>query len=250
MEKLTKNCLIYHHCCLGDLIYTYSVAQKLIDDGYTVYWPVTANHELLNEYLKMDGLVWCPEDGNYPMAEFYKQKESIDFPNGDKYLALMPEADAIKMPTYSMSSRHFWAKEKLGIEFGDFRRKVNINRNLKREKSLIEEYNLKGDYILVNDIFSFTHKVKIEVQSDLPIHYMYVEKDIQNGFHIFDWILAMQNAKEVHVVHSAFAYLVDRYCNRNKIYLYERQIMNDPNSGYDYHQSIGWVFRNPNWILR
>lgn len=247
---MKKNCLIYHHCCLGDLVYTSSIAKHLIDQGYTVYWPVIAREELLQEYLKMDGLIWCREDDDFPMAEFYKQKESIDFPNGDKYLALMPEADAI--PTFGlwMASRHFWARDKLGIEFGDFRKNVKINRNLDREKKLIETYGLHGDYILANDIFSYQYKTELNITSDLPVRYMYYEEDAKHDFHFFDWILALQNAKEIHVVHSAFSYLVDKYCNRNKIYLYERMTKEIPEAKYEYHKSIAWVYRNPNWILR
>jgi hypothetical protein len=246
-----KNCLIYHHCCLGDLIYTSSIALHLIKDGYTVYWPVTERHELLNEYINIDGLIWCPEDGNYPMAEFYRGKESVDFANGDKYLALMPEADAIDGNLW-MAKRHFWAREKLGIEFGDFRRNVKINRNLDREKSLIEKYGLKGDYILANDIYSHSIQIDMKIDSDLPVHYMYVDKDMENGFHIFDWILAMQNAKEIHVVESALAYLVDKYCNRNKIYLYERIPKNSKKKEAErqWLSQVSWVYRNPNWILR
>lgn len=249
-----KNCLIYHHCCIGDLIYSHTIAKHLIKDGYTVYWPVTCDPELLNQYLKVDGLIWCAEDGNYPMAEYYKQEKSIDFDNGDKYLALMPEADAMPSNLW-MAKRHFWARDKLGIEFGDFRKNVKINRNLEREKRLIETYGLHGDYILANDIFSHNFKVELKIESDLPVHYMYINKDIENGFNIFDWILAMQNAKEIHVVESALAYLVDKFCNRNNIYLYDRYPI-DPD-GYegfsfskDYLGEVAWVFRNPNWILK
>lgn len=245
-----KNCLIYHHCCLGDLIYTSSIAKHLIDQGYTVYWPSLSQPDLLKEYIKMDGLIWCHEDGNYPMAEYYGQEESIEFPNGDIYLSLMKEADAMPVRGMWMASRHFWARDKLGIEFGDFRRNVKIQRNLEREKKLIETYNLKGDYILVNDIYSHHKKVKIDIESDLPIHYMYMDKDLENGFNFFDWILALQNAKEVHVVESAFGYLVDKYCNRNKIYLYERMSIDDDQAQRDYFSEVAWVYRNPNWILR
>lgn len=246
---MKKNCLIYHHCCLGDLVYTSSIAKHLIDQGYTVYWPVNGGYELLKDYIKIDGLIWCPEDGNYPMAEVYKQKDSIDFPNGDKYLALMPEADSIESPLW-MAKRHFWARDKLGIDFGDFRKNVKITRNLDREKKLIQTYGLHGDYILANDIFSYQFKVDLNIESDLPIHYMYNQRDLENGFNYFDWILAMQNAKEIHVVHSALSYLVDKYCNKNKIYLYERMPNNDPEARYEHHRSIAWVHRNPNWILR
>jgi hypothetical protein len=244
-----KNCLIYHHCCLGDLVYTHSVARHIIDQGYKVYWPVVGNHRLLQKYLKIDNLIWCSENDDFPMKEYYKQGKSIDLDNGDKYLALMPEADSI--PTHQwMAKRHFWARDKLGIEFGDFRRNVKINRDLDREKKLIETYGLHGDYILANDIFSYLNEVELNITSDLPVHYMHVDKDIENGFNFFDWILAMQNAKEIHVVHSGLAYLVDKYCNKNKIYLYERMPKNNPDSKYEYHESIAWVFRNPNWILR
>ena len=247
---MKKNCLIYHHCCLGDLVYTSSIAKHLTDRGYTVYWPTTGGYKLLNEYIKMDGLIWCPEDGNYPMAEHYGQEESIEFPNGDIYLSLMKEADAMPTKGMWMASRHFWARDKLGIEFGDFRRNVKIQRNLEREKKLIETYNLKGDYILVNDIYSNHLKIKIDIQSDLPIHYMYMSEDMENGFNYFDWILAMQNAKEIHVVESALAYLVDKYCNKNKIYLYERMAIGDEKTERDYFSQVAWVYRNPNWILR
>lgn len=244
-----NNCLIYHHCCLGDLVYTSSIAVHLINQGYKVYWPVVGDYKLLQEYIKIEGLVWCSEEDDFPMKKYYKQPESIAFDNGDKYFALMPEAD--NLPTAQwMARRHFWARDKLGIEFGDFRRNVKINRNLEREKKLIETYDLHGDYILANDIFSYQHKVDLNIESNLPVHYMYADKDRENGFNYFDWILAMQNAKEIHVVHSGLAYLVDKYCNKNKIYLYERKPMDQPDLPYEYHQSIAWVFRNSNWMLR
>jgi hypothetical protein len=249
---MSKNCLIYHHCCLGDLIYTSSIAKHLIDRGYTVYWPVALDHKLLNKYIKMDGLIWCPEDGNYPMAEYYKGEESIDFENGDKYLALMPEADKMNIHGLWMTARHFWARDKLGIEFGDFRENVKISRNLERENKLIDRYGLHGDYILANDIFSNTYKVQLDIKSDLPVHYMYADRDRQNAFNIFDWILAIERAKEIHVVESAFGYLVDKYCNNGKIYLYDR-IPADAENKDSYRQNlihVAWVYRNPNWILR
>ena len=74
---------------------------------------------------------------------------------------------------------------------------------------------------------------------------MNIAQDKDNGFHIFDWIMALENAKEIHTVETSLCYLIDKYCLTNDIHMYEKRTSSQPNT---YYNNVNLVYRNPNWI--
>jgi len=254
-----KQCLMdERYSGLTDIIINVSIAKHLIDRGYVVHWPVYSNYNysLLKEYIKIDGLIWYSINDDRDKLNtipYFKDlcderpiflRKSIKFPNGDLYLAIMEDSIRTECPMV-MAAKFFWAKEYLSIPFVDWRKKVEIKRNLSREKELIKKYNLFGDYALVNNVYSyqFSTEMKLNNINYGKVHILNHKEDWNNGFKAFDWIGAIENAKEIHAVNSLIACLADKYATSENIYLYDR------GETRKWHQDASFVFRNPNWIL-
>lgn len=145
-----------------------------------------------------------------------------------------------------MIAKYFYA----GVPVDDWRKGLNIKRNYSREQKLIEKYNLNNDYVLINRFYNWpvlNKQIEFNRTFDIKTHFMNGNTDSINGFNIFDWIGAIENAKEIHTVGTSIAYLVDKYAKTDRLYLYERKL-----NGQDrtYHEEIHLVHRNPNWIYQ
>jgi len=237
-----KKCLIFQPIGLGDILFVQGIVEHLIKNGYEVHFPVHKFYfSLVKEYIVKNNLIWHNENGKYPLSEHYGKEQEASV-GEDIYLPLT-FADCYSR-TQPMISKYFY----MNIPVDDWRKGFDVQRKLDKEKELIKKYNLKGRYIIVNKQFNMPElkkKREINIESNLHIHEMSYEEDLKNGFTLFDWIGALENAEEVHTVGTSVSYLVDKYCINNKIYCYERRL---PGQDRTYHEEIHLVHRNPNWI--
>ena len=86
---------------------------------------------------------------------------------------------------------------------------------------------------------------QFNIDTNLRVHVMNMEQDKKNGFHLFDWIGALENAREIHTVETSMCYLIDKYCTKTKLHMYEKRKENDKNT---YYNNVALVYRNPDWI--
>jgi len=239
-----KNCLIHQPIGLGDILFVQGIVKHLIDDGWTVHYPVHPfYYELVSSYIKLDGLIWYQEGGNYPLSEYYGYEK--EYRGQNRWYLPLTWADCYNR-TQPMISKYFYAN----VPVDDWRKGLNIQRNLEREKALIDKYNLHEDFIIINEHYHqppLSNIRPIDIKSDLNKIKMSYENDFNNGFHLFDWIGALEKAKEIHTVGTSVAYLVDKYCLNNSIYCYERRLINQNRT---YHEEIHLTHRNPNWTYR
>lgn len=237
-----KNCLIHQPIGLGDILFVQGIIKHLIDDGWTVHYPVHPfYYDLVSSYIKLDGLIWYEEGGDYPLASHYGHEE--DYKTDKEWYLPLTWADCYSR-TQPMISKYFYAN----VPVDDWRKGLNIERNIDKENKLINKYKLYGDYTIVNKSYNFPSLKKeadMDVRSEFKIHQMSYYQDKKNGFNLFDWIGALENAREVHTVGTSTAYLVDKYCLNNKIYCYERRLKGQDRT---YHEEIHLTHRNPNWI--
>lgn len=238
---MNKTCLIYQPLGLGDIFWVQQIVDTIIADGYTVYYPVgKVYYEIVSKYITKKNLVWVEETDDFPLKEYYGQI-NVHQNNNELYLPLS-YADRYIPNASVMASKYYF----LSIPIGDYRKHFKLNRNYERENKLIQEYGLFDDYILVNNSFGTeAQKRDISIQSDLKVHYMDIEQDRNNGFNIFDWIMALENAQEIHTVETSLCYLIDKYCLNNKIHMYEKRTSSQPNT---YYNNVNLVYRNSNWI--
>jgi hypothetical protein len=237
-----KNCLIFQPIGLGDIIWVQPIVNKYIEDGYTVYYPVNDFYfELVKEYIKTDGLIWVRESDDFPMRKYLGHELAAK--EGEDIYIPLTYSDCYAR-TGPMIAKYFYTN----TPAGDWRKGFEIKRKLDKEKELIDKYELHGDYIIVNNYYHQppnSNYKEIVIESDVPIKRMSYTEDKSNGFTLFDWISALENAKQVHTVGTSVSYLVDKYCIDNEIYCYERRMQGQDRT---YHEEIHLVHRNPNWI--
>lgn len=234
-----KNCLIYLQGGLGDILWSMGIVDKYLEEGYRVYFPLFNHYEMIKNSIEKDNLIWNNGNaGDFPMKELLGSEYEFSDEN-NIYVPLSYSDFYARTPV--MISRYFYTNTKID----DWRNHLDIKRNYEREQKLIDTYGLYEDYIIVNQSWSGCLERELNINSKSKIHNMNWEEDIKNGFYLFDWIGALENAKEVHTVGTSICYLVDKYCLNNEIFIYERRIKNQART---YHQEIHLVYRNPNWV--
>ncbi len=238
---LNKVCLIYQPLGLGDILWVQQIVDTTISDGYVVYYPVgNVYYDIVSSYIKKENLIWVKETDEFPLKQYYGQ---INFHQTENELYIpLSYADRYVPNASVMISKYYF----LSIPIGDYRKHFSIERNYEREKVLVQKYELVGDYILVNSSFGTESQQRgLEIKSHSKIHYMNIQQDHENGFNIFDWITAFENAKEIHTVETSLCYLIDKYCKNNNLYMYEKRTSNQSNT---YYNNVNLVYRNSNWI--
>lgn len=238
---MSKICLIYQPLGLGDIIWILPIVDKIIESGYTVYYPVgDVYYDIISSYIEKENLVWVKESDNFPLKKYYGKLNVIE--TDDELYVPLRYADRYFLNCSTMIAKYYL----LSIPIGDWRKSFDLKRNYERENKLIETYKLEGEYILVNKSFGTEYQNReLNIISDKKIHYMNIEDDKNNGFHLFDWILALQKSSEVHTVETSLCFLIDKYCLNSEIYMYEKRKENEENTFY---RNINLLFRNSNWI--
>jgi len=234
-----KNCLIYQPLGLGDIFWVQPIVNKYIADGYNVHYPVgDIYYDMICKYIFKKGLTWYKESENFPLKEFYGRPDKIENEN-NIYLPLRCADQYVPSPL--LLSKYYWT----GVPISDWRKSFVISRNYEREEKLCEIYNLHGDYVLKNmryGTYPNTLTRNIDIDTNLPIHVMSIEQDMENGFHLFDWIKALQNAKKVYTVDTSICMLMDIFCTDNEIHMY-------PRADNEYYCLQTLLWRNGNWIF-
>lgn len=238
---MNKSCLIYQPLGLGDIIWILPIVDTIIESGYTVYYPVgDVYYDMVSTYIEKENLIWVKESDDFPLKQYYGQFNVIE--NETQLYLPIRYADRYFPNCSTMIAKYYF----LSIPIGDWRKSFNLNRNLEREQKLVETYGLTGDYIIVNKSFGTEHQDReLNISSNKKVHYMNIEEDKKNKFNLFDWILALEKASEVHTVETSLCFLVDKYCLNSEIHMYEKRKENEENTFYKH---INLLFRNPNWI--
>jgi hypothetical protein len=238
---MTKTCLIYQPLGLGDIIWLLPIVDTIIKSGYKVYYPVgDVYYDMVSEYIEKENLFWVKESDDFPLKDYYGSFNVID--KEDILYLPLRFADRYIPNCSVMISKYYF----LSIPIGDWRKSFELKRNYDREMVLMKKYNLDDDYILVNKSFGTEYQNReLVIESDKKVHYMDIEEDKKNGFHLFDWIGALENAGEIHTVETSLCFLIDKYCLNNKIHMYEKRKESEENT---YYKNINLLFRNPNWV--
>ena len=98
-------------------------------------------------------------------------------------------------------------------------RKVKFKRFPEKEDKLFKEKVKSKRYILRNEK-SNSGKIEIPIKTDLEI----VDMDMSGS--LIDWSKIIENAEEIHTVHTSLVYLVDLLKTTDKLFLYKRKAEN------------------------
>ena len=198
---------------IGDILFLQTAANKLIEEGHEIYWPVINQYEYLAYYIPQ--IKW----------EKYidRNNESYDIQVDKHYMFHNLR------PSDFMRAKY----ELLGMDSKVWIENLKYKRFLDREQLLMERLNLtrhnESPYRLIQNTYATEcSHVRTDIERSSEIRNIYFEKI--DDFNIFDWCSVIENASEIHAVNSCSFYLIETLNLKKNppLHFYSRQ--DDPDS--------------------
>lgn len=242
---MTNNILISQPHGLGDYIFSNSIANDFIDEGYKVFWPVESVYATVTKHFP--GIFMIDKslvniNLNLPM----------DYVVNDIRVVPLRFSDSLMGVPYTqcMSAKYDF----LGKDWTKWKDNCKISRSWEREHVLISHLNIttgfdfNKPYNLISEHFT-TGGARIDKimppDNGLPNLYM----TLIPGFTLIDWMTIIENATEIHAISSANIYLFELYMDKikakegNNIHLYVRRPNEQNHDNYRYILSpTGYTF--------
>ena len=212
--------------------------------GYHVVWPLKDEILWIKDYIP--DIEFCSRQDDFPGKQHYGQDFVILSPQFI-YLGLM--------------NTHFWQNDygvedqdtcmvmhskylMMQLDWTNWSEGFQFDRKIDKENDLY--YNVLGlkdesEYIFVNRYANTENRRNDQLtfpEFDLPV----IDLQILKGFSLFDWCKVIENAQEIHTVHTSMPYLIDRLnIKAEKYYMY--QGIHQPNV-----EHIPFLNNTPVWV--
>lgn len=190
------DCYIYHHLGLGDHIICNGLIRYIIDKCQLKHPFLVVKKSNLANVQRM--LIDKPE------LDFFVVNQDSDFINHyeqHKHIPLVKVG--FEKCNNSAFDKSFY--ESVNVPFVERWQSWYIQRDSDQENKILQALNINEDYIFVHDESS-TGKYNLNISSKLR---QVKPTKLNCEKSIFDWIKIIENAKEVHVISSSFAHLVN-----------------------------------------
>ena len=231
---ISKICLIYQPCGLGDILFCQKIAHYYHSLGYDIVWPVIYEYAWLSEYIPwIQWVSWgdkgaflthmdkLPDTIRFPKKEFYNPYSECIFSDEFVYINGFLSHSGPIMAFKYQSARLDWR---------DWRDYVIYTPNKKAEEQLFEKLGLKigEEYVFVNRNYQIRpHPFCLQSVPNNFAGRKVVELSILDGFSIFDWIPVICGAAEIHMVETSLNYILESpqvapRIQANKMCLYSR----------------------------
>ena len=198
---------IYQPGRLGDIIYVMAIAQRLQANGHKVIFPIHEKYKNIAPH--------------FPDINFVSSEEKIQKPRFILPLWYGKQID--KNPDNLMTNKYKMYNLNLSgngiLDPCNDWRKVKFKRFQEKEDKLFKEKVKTKRYILRNER-SNSGKIEIPIKTDLEI----VDMDMSGS--LIDWSKIIENAEEIHTVHTSLIYLVDLLKTTTKLFIYKRNAEN------------------------
>ena len=238
-----KTCLIRQPAGLGDILYCYKIAKLLLEKNRVdeIIWPVIDQYNFLGKYLTDFKIYFLNERCKFPFKNYY-ESNIIHITERDDILYIPLQHADRALPYNSNTCNHpMYVKYEMcnNLDFTDWYQYLNINRNYKREKKLIDKLNININepFNVVNLNFgSPPNSVKCP-EPKLTNNYPVIYLDYINDYNIFDWLSILEAATEVHTVETSLCYLL-RYLRLTNVFIYPKQKQPVNNHSFKYIRKI------------
>ena len=205
---MDKQVLIRQPAGLGDILWTQKIAQRLIQDGFKVYWPVIPAYDHISRYI--EGPNFIPTTSDF----FNKDKWNNKYPENNLSLergihnVYLPLQDADQLhPTYPIMQAKY---KMVDLDWDDWLNYLNINWDLDKGESLIDKLEIRNKkYCFVARNYGSpggTQKFKMDIQSEYPI----IELEYIDGYSVFDWCCVIENAAEIKIIDGVLNFLFEK----------------------------------------
>jgi len=232
-----KTCLIRQPAGIGDILFCLKIAQDLKQRGYEILWPVIQEFSWIKQYIS--GINFPIITDSFFKKEIYLSRNPIiiedfiffPFQDADQHYPFLPIIDS----KYTMAELSY-------DHWQDF---ITINRNSTKEKELYTRMNPENEsFILVNKNYGSPPNFK-------SINYIPEFNGIKtinigfyDNFSLFDWMLLIEKAKEIHIVDSSLSCIIESMPSVTcPLYSYSRY---NPHS---FHQTKHLYHKNWNFII-
>tara|TARA_R100001015_G_C4632106_1_gene195239 strand:- start:1409 stop:2173 length:765 start_codon:yes stop_codon:yes gene_type:complete len=220
-----KNFIFKQGGGLGDILFCLKIAKKLFEKyECKITWPVFPSILWIRDYIKIPYIEWVSYE-QYSYLNNYPYKTPVKL---DDNLILVPIACA-DLPNMSVMESKYVS---LGIGFENWQDSINIYRNKEQEDSLY--YDVLG--LKDNEEYTYIHReygtpdkqfscgaIKSPFMNNIQTSGKVIEGFIDPKYTVFDWIKVIENAKELHLVHTSLFYIIEALTNKlPEINLYNR----------------------------
>lgn len=216
------NCVIGQPAGLGDIIFCQKIADMFIQNGYTVWWPVVEQYyDDVNKYMKKEGLIYCREQDDFPLKEYYYSSVMSPTRKADSNDVYLPLQHADKVyPKESILQAKY---KLLRVSHSDWSDYFSFTRDREKENSLYEELGLSPEkqYCLVNRWFGTPPDSQMK-KMDITEDYQIVEMRMIGGYSVFDWTKVIEGATVIYSVDTVINYIMEKMKIRARCELFSR----------------------------
>jgi hypothetical protein len=245
---MSRLAIIRQPAGLGDILFAHKIGHKVIEKYMPdkLIWPVCTQYNWLKEYLNVpSNWYFVDENTEFEGKEiFLSPDKSIQKSNQLLYIPLQFSCDVMREGDYLYN---LYAKyEHVGVEYNDWTNYISIKRNSEKETELYnKKINFNEPYIVVNRNYGTISQKRKDMY--INTGYKEVELDYEPGYNIFDWILILEKAKEIHTIQTSLAYLLDTLKMKN-VKIYHRCMNLSDIKGTSWHTfDYCNKFHNPEW---
>lgn len=230
MDKVT----IHQPQGLGDILFCQKIAYKLIEYGYTVYWPMT-KYSWISEYINKDNLIW---GSSQTQTLSLNLQNSIETNHPYDVMSCKYDMIGKTLPTIDI--------ELHSINYCDWSDYLIINRNKQKEDYIY--YNILGlkdneEYVFINQLYGNNQFMKEVPYGIVNKNLKVINKKLIDGYTLFDWSKVIENASEIHTVDTSINYLIDVLNIKSKI------LKVHPRNGIDTKKCLFRLFKTKwDWV--
>jgi hypothetical protein len=197
---------IYHHLGLGD---------HLICHGIVRYF--------CNEYNDVNVYLFVKPHNHDSVQFMYHDLKNLKLIQGydqdaDRYLSEHNIQNFLKIGfsnTFFGNNnfdKGFYAQ--VGVPFENRWDLFYVERDLNKEKTIYDYYNINSEYVFLHDDsrFVINDKYKKDVN--------YISPKIGLTTNIFDYLTLIENSQEIHCIESSFLFLIDSMIKGKKVFIH------------------------------
>lgn len=194
--------VILQYFGIGDVIFSQGVARHLMDQDYSIEWPVKP--EFIEGLQRAYPDIHFTDYTNYPPELFLIKKDCIR--DGVRIIPLRWSDQILGKPS------RYWMRAKYDLfelDYNKWKQSAHFQRNPQKEQSLFDLFGITPGhpFNLVNTMFRSDASGSIvpQINNGLPV----VQMTVMAGLSLFDWALMIEHATEIHVANSAILYLLE-----------------------------------------
>lgn len=245
-----KTCIIRQPAGLGDILFSQKIAYK-IKEKYNpdkIIWPVCRQYEFVRDYLELKTEVEFPvETNNFNFKQVFETGGKNIIINDE--LIYIPLQFSCEVTDGGDYTQNLYSKYKfVNLKFDDWKNYISLKRNIEREEKLKDFLNIGKDdeFVLLNKNYGTVHQTRNDLSIDTP--YRIVEMEYVTGYHIFDWIGIMLQAKHIYTLETSLTYIAD-LLNLDNVNVYYRaiDIQHIENSVFHSFEYCRKIYNNKNW---